>query len=52
MVEKDFQLIKQNQLNEEEKVKRADYIINTDKSLQETKQDVLLIHNKIKEFLS
>ena len=52
MVEKDFQLIKQNQLNEEEKVKRADYIINTDKSLQETKQDVLLIYNKIKEVLS
>ena len=52
MVEKDFQLIKQNQLNEEEKVKRADYIINTDKSLQETKQDVLLIHNKIKQVLS
>ena len=52
MVEKDFHLIKQNQLNEEEKIKRADYIINTDKSLQETKQDVLLIHNKIKEFLS
>ena len=52
MAEKDFQLIKQNQLNEEEKVKKADYIINTDKSLEETKQDVLLIHNKIKEFLS
>ena len=52
MDEKDFQLIKQNQLNEEEKVKRADYIINTDKSLEETKQDVLLIHTKIKEFLS
>ena len=52
MAEKDFQLIKQNQLNEEEKVKRADYIINTDKSLEETQQDVLLIHNKIKEFLS
>ena len=27
-------------------------IINTDKSLEETKHDVLLIHNKIKEFLS
>ena len=52
MAEKDFQLIKQNQLNEGEKIKRADYIINTDKSLQETKQDVLLIHNKIKEVLS
>ena len=52
MAEKDFQLIKQNQLNEVEKVKRADYIINTDKSLEETKQDVLQIHNKIKEFLS
>ena len=52
MAEKDFQLIKQNQLNEEEKVKRADYIINTHKSLEKTKQDVLLIHNKIKEFFS
>ena len=52
MDEKDFQLIKQNQLNEEEKIKRADYIINTDKSLQETKRDVLLIHNKIKKVLS
>ena len=52
MAEKDFHLIKQNQLNEEEKIKRADYIINTDKSLQETKRDVLLIHNKIKKVLS
>ena len=52
MAEKDFRFIKQHQLNEEEKVKRADYIINTDKSLEETKQDVLLIHNKIKEFFS
>ena len=52
MSEKDFQLIKQNQLNEEEKARRADYIIHTDKSLQETKQDVLLIYNKIKEVLS
>ena len=34
MTEKDFQLIKRNQLNEEEKIKRADFIINTDKSLQ------------------
>ena len=42
MAEKDFELIKKNQLNEEEKVKRADYIINTDKSLQETQQDNLL----------
>ena len=52
MAEKDFKLIKKNQLNEQEKVKRADYIINTDKRLQETRQDVLLIHNKIKEVLS
>ena len=52
MAENYFQLIKQNQLNEEEKIKRADYIINTDKSLKETEQDVLLIYNKIKQALS
>ena len=46
--EKDFQLIKRNQMNEQEKIKRADFLINTDKSLQETKQDVLEIHQKIK----
>ena len=49
--EKDFQLIKRNQMNEQEKIKRADFLINTDKSLQETKQDVLEIFQKIKGFL-
>ena len=46
--EKDFQLIKRNQMNEQEKIKRADFLINTDKSLIETKQDVLEIYQKIK----
>ena len=50
MKEKDFQLIKRNQMNEQEKIKRADFVINTDKSLLETKQDVQEIHQKIKEF--
>ena len=49
--EKDFQLIKRHQMNEQEKIKRADFLINTDKSLQETKQDVLEIYQKIKETL-
>ena len=30
--EKDFQLIKRNQMNEQEKIKRADFLINTDKT--------------------
>ena len=46
--EKDFQLIKRNQMNEQEKIKRADFLINTDKSLPETRQDVLGIYEKIK----
>ena len=46
--EKDFQLIKRNQMNEQEKIERADFLINTDKSLIETKQDVLEIYQKIK----
>ena len=45
--EQDFQLIKRNQMNEQEKIKRANFLINTDKSLQETKQDVLEIYQKI-----
>ena len=49
--EKDFQLIKRNQINEQEKIKRADFLINTDKSLLETKQDVLEIYKKIKGLL-
>ena len=49
--EQDFQLIKRNQMNEQEKIKRADFLINTDKSLLETKQDVLEIFQKITGFL-
>ena len=49
MSEKDFLLIKRNQLSEKEKLKRADFIIDTDKSLQETKQDVQNIYTKIKD---
>ena len=48
--EKDFQLIKRNQMNEQKKIKKADFLINTDKSLLETKQDVLEIYQKIKGF--
>ena len=50
MKEQDFQLIKRNQMSEQEKIKRADFLINTDKSLLETKQDVLEIYQKIKGF--
>ena len=49
VTEKDFQLIKKNQLNEREKLKRASFIINTDRSISETKKDVKNIHRKIKE---
>ena len=49
--EQDFQLIRRNQINEQEKIKRADFLINTDKSLLETKQDVLDIYQKIKGLL-
>ena len=49
--EEDFQLIKRNQINEHEKMKRADFIINTDKNLLETKQDVLEIYKRIKGLL-
>ena len=50
--EQDFRLIKRNQMNEKEKIKRADFLINTDKSLIETKQDVLEIYQKIKGSLT
>ncbi len=50
MKEQDFQLIKRNQMKEQEKIKRADFLINTDKSLLETKQDVIEIYQKIKGF--
>ena len=51
MKEQDFQLIKRNQMSEQEKIKRADFLINTDKSLLETKTDVLKIYQKIKGLL-
>ena len=45
--EKDFLLIKRNQLSEKEKLKRADFIINTDKELHDTKKDVQELYKKI-----
>ena len=48
---KDFQLIKRNQLGEKEKREKADFLINTDKSLAETNKDVLEIHKQIKQLL-
>ena len=48
ITDKDFQLIKRNQLGEEEKIKKADFVINTDRSLTETMQDVVQIYEKIK----
>ena len=49
ITEKDFQLIKRNQLNEKEKLERANFIINTDKAISETKKDVEDLYNKINE---
>ena len=49
MTEKDYKLIKRNQLSEEEKLKRADFIINTDKSLSETQKDVVDLYHKLKD---
>ena len=48
MTEKDFEFIKQHQIKEEEKIKRADFIINTDKSLSDTREDVKNLLYKIK----
>ena len=50
MTEKDFYFIKRHQMNEKEKLTRADFLINTDKSLKETMQDVQNIYEKIKGF--
>ena len=50
ITEKDFLLIKRNQLSEKEKLKRADFIINTDKTLRDTKQDVEELYKKIKDW--
>ena len=51
ITDKDFQLIKRNQLGEKEKIKKADFVINTDRSLTETRQDVLQIYEKITELV-
>ena len=51
ITDKDFQLIKRNQLGEEEKIKKADFVINTDRSLTETMHDVAQIYEKIIELV-
>ena len=51
MSEKDFLLIKRNQLSEEKKLKRADFVINTDKVLLETRRDVQELYKKIKDLM-
>ena len=44
---KDFELIKKNQLNEKNKIIRADFVFNTDKSIEETELEVKFLHQKI-----
>ena len=51
ITDKDFQLIKRNQLGEEEKIKKADFVINTDRILTETMHDVVQIYEKIIELV-
>ncbi len=43
----DFELIKKNQLEEEKKIKRADYVLNTDKPIEETNFEVKALHHNI-----
>ena len=43
----DFALIKKNQLTEEVKIKKANYIFYTDKPMEETRLEVKLLHEKI-----
>ena len=50
MKEQDFQLIKRNQMKEQEKIKRADIDSLNKGELMKTKQDVLEIYQKIKGF--
>ena len=49
MTEKDYELIKRNQLSETEKLKRADFILNTDKSLSDTKREVMNLYQRLEE---
>ena len=44
---KDFELIKKKQLNEENKIRRANFVFNTDKPIDETELEVKLLHQKI-----
>ena len=48
MTEKDYKLIKRNQLSEEDKLKRADFIITTDTSISKTQKDVIDLYRKLK----
>ena len=43
----DFDLIKKNQLTEENKLKRASFVLNTDKPIDETKLEVNILYQKI-----
>ncbi|MDC3068074.1 dephospho-CoA kinase [Paracoccaceae bacterium] len=45
--EKDFYLIRSNQMGEKEKIKRASFVINTDKDMNTTKKEVLNLYNKL-----
>ena len=45
--EKDFDLIKSNQMGEKEKIRRASFVINTDKDISTTKEEVLNLYNKL-----
>ena len=42
-----MELIKKNQLDEENKIRRANFVFNTDRPLEETKLEVKLLHRKI-----
>ena len=43
----DFNLIKKNQLKEKEKIRRASFVLNTNKPIQETKTEVKVLYKKI-----
>ena len=45
--EEDFELIKKNQLKEENKIRRANFIFNTDKPIEQTELEVKNLHRKI-----
>ena len=43
----DFELIKKNQLREENKIEKANFVFNTEKPIEETKLEVEDLHRKI-----